>query len=49
MSSGYPEKRTEEYDGWQEPKIAVSFLNNSHVYYGVVWTLIIIFLLITYS
>jgi len=45
MSSTREKKRTEKYDGWKEPKIAISFLNNSHIYYGAVWGAIVAFLL----
>ena len=45
MSSACEKKQPKEYVGWKEPKIAISFLNNSHIYYGVVWGMIIVFLL----
>ena len=35
------EKHGASYEGWKEPKIAVSFLNNSHIYYAVVWALLL--------
>ncbi len=44
MSSTCRKKQSKKYDGWKEPKIAVSFLNNSHIYYGIVWGMIIAFL-----
>jgi len=41
--------QSKKYDGWKEPKIAVSFLNNSHIYYGAVWSMILVFLLFVKS
>ena len=45
MSSARGKKQPKKYDGWKEPKIAISFLNNSHIYYGAVWGMIVAFLL----
>ena len=45
MSSTRGKKLPKKYDGWKEPKIAISFLNNSHIYYGAVWGMIVTFLL----
>ena len=45
MSSACGKKQHTKYDGWKEPKIAVSFLNHSHIYYGIVWVIIVTFLL----
>ena len=45
MSSTRGKKQPKKYDGWKEPKIAISFLNNSHIYYGAVWGMIVAFLL----
>ena len=44
MSSTGEKKQPSQYDGWKEPKIAVSFLNNSHIYYGVVWGALVAFI-----
>ena len=38
------ENNDKEYDGWREPKIAMSFHRNRLKYYGVVWVLIITFI-----
>ena len=38
------ENNEKEYDGWREPKIAMSFHRNRLKYYGVVWVLIITFI-----
>jgi hypothetical protein len=38
------ENNDKEYDGWREPKIAMSFHRNRLKYYGVVWILIITFI-----
>ena len=35
-----------EYVGWREPKIAMSFHRNRLKYYGIVWVLIIIFIVV---
>jgi len=45
MSSARGKKHLKNYDGWKEPRIAISFLNNSHIYYGAVWGIIVLFLL----
>ena len=41
-----PKNKDTEYDGWREPKIAMSFHRNRLKYYGVVWLIIIIFILL---
>ena len=35
-----------EYEGWREPKIAMSFHRNNLKYYGIVWLLIVTFILL---
>ena len=40
------ENNDKEYDGWRETKIAMSFHRNRLKYYGVVWLLIITFILL---
>ena len=35
-----------EYEGWREPKIAMSFHRNRLEYYGVVWLIIVTFILL---
>ena len=47
MSSTRKKKHPKKYDGWKEPKIAISFLNNSHIYYGVVWGIIVAFIFLS--
>ena len=49
MSSARGKNQPKKYDGWKEPKIAISFLNNSHIYYGAVWGMILVFLLFAKS
>ena len=49
MSSSSEKKQPTKYEGWREPKIAVSFCNHSHVYYGVVWIVIVTFLFFSTS
>ena len=44
MSSARGKNQQKKYDGWKEPKIAISFLNNSHIYYGAVWGVILVYL-----
>ena len=41
-----PKNKDTEYDGWREPKIAMSFHRNRLKYYGVVWLIIITFILL---
>ena len=35
-----------KYEGWREPKIAMSFHRYRIKYYGVVWLLIVTFILL---
>ena len=49
MSSARGKNQQKKYDGWKEPKIAISFLNNSHIYYGAVWGVILVYLLFAKS
>ena len=39
-------KKDAEYEGWREPKIAMSFHRNRLKYYGVVWLIIVTFVLL---
>ena len=47
MSSSCGKKQPTRYEGWKEPKIAISFLNHSHIYYGIVWSFIVTFLVLS--
>ena len=40
-------KQQSNYEGWKEPKIAISFNNHSHIYYGIVWSFIVTFLVLS--
>ena len=47
MPSLCGKKQPSKYEGWNEPKIAISFLNHSHIYYGIVWIFIVTFLVLS--
>ena len=47
MPSPCGKKLTTKYEGWKEPKIAISFLNHSHIYYGMVWKSIVTLLVLS--
>jgi hypothetical protein len=40
-----PHNKNTDYNGWREPKIAMSFHRNRLKYYGIVWLLLIIFII----
>ena len=47
MPSLCEKKQSSKCEGWKDPKIAISFLNHSHIFYGIVWSFIAKFLVLS--